>query len=101
MAPLPRAVPGLNIPEEAEIVTPEYGQVELNSEEQELYGSTLMNLCLAAIEIGQWAEPIKKDEIDLPMELKLLLSRVYQHGVQMQELIDVQLRKAGLKSVIT
>jgi hypothetical protein len=117
-----RVIPGVNVPEDrdmdddivdAEVVEPHYGQVILTEEEQQLYGETLMNLVTNSLMLLEWKDRIEKSlepgdtdtltdkDLVIPMELKLLLSRIAQHGIQMQQLVDIQLNKAGMKSVIT
>lgn len=84
-----------------EVYSPELKQVELTREEAELYGTTLMGLINAGLQLQRFEALIKPHLEDEGFDtLDAALADTYQHAVMMQRLVDVQLEKAGLKTVI-
>jgi hypothetical protein len=84
-----------------EVYEPELKQIALTDEEQQLYGSTLMGLIDAGLQLKRFESLIKPHLEDEGFDtLDAALAACYTHAVMMQRLVDVQLEKAGLKAVI-
>lgn len=79
------------------VVTPEYETIEFTEDEATLYGVGLMNLVRSCLEIK---DHVSRVEQDIPIETKLLLSRIFTYAVAFQELIDIQAAKAGHTSSV-